>query len=203
MFVFRGIWDASQQHDFKAWIGELETQLLNFNDEAAKGLFSGDDNSIKTLGALIADGKLIDGVEDENAAHKKLVSFNFANRKVVTENLRTTIFGLSIPILWFTSGKRPFVMDSGVGCDKIGQLEDYEYYMTGDMQRDGGICIDGRAYFLVTTADNESGLLSVPTGDDWIGSNEYGRRFDLLAGTKDLRKDGGYFGVKFDDMVKG
>lgn len=101
------------------------------------------------------------------------------------------------------AGKRPFIIDSGVGCDKIGHLEDYKYYMTEDMQRDAGLCIDGRAYFLVTPADNESGVLGVPGSEGWESEITYGRRFDLLSGTNELRKDKGYFGVTFEDMVRG
>lgn len=59
-------------------------------------MFNGDDNSIKTLGDLIADGKLIDGLVDENPPEGVPltgVDFNFVDEETIVEKIKTTIFG--------------------------------------------------------------------------------------------------------------
>ncbi|EPS35532.1 hypothetical protein H072_11031 [Dactylellina haptotyla CBS 200.50] len=132
-------WTPEEQNKFSGYMGDVMFGWMNATERAVGKIFDGSDESIKILGEVIADGKLIDGkrdgprVDDENSA------------TILTAAVLKTVFGFSIPTLWRRSGTFAFVIDSGANC-KGSPLNKYLDDSTADRT---GICFEDRLYYLV------------------------------------------------------
>ncbi|KAK4249246.1 hypothetical protein C7999DRAFT_30299 [Corynascus novoguineensis] len=131
-------WIPLEQDKFSTSIGQVIFGWMNLTEFALKTLFDGSQESIKLLGDVMADGKLIEGKRTGSPPSDQTATD-------LQENVLKTFFGFSIPELWRRSKTYAFVIDSGAGCDgsPLGK------YLDDDTADETGVCYQGRRYYLV------------------------------------------------------
>lgn len=122
----------------KAWEYIFTTDL--------RDLFDGSDKSIERLTAMIADGRLLDGVPEDipypknTKRNDKETEATDAQKKSVEDSFLTTFWAYSIPAVWQVSGHHLFIIDTGRTCDD----KDSDKY-TKDLK---SACYENRLYQL-------------------------------------------------------
>ncbi|KAJ5412524.1 uncharacterized protein N7487_006883 [Penicillium crustosum] len=124
----KGDWDAKdwkpeKQAEFSKYMGQsLKAWEYIFTTDL-RDLFDGSDKSIERLTAMIADGRLLDGVPEDipypknTKRNDKETEATDAQKKSVEDSFLTTFWAYSIPAVWQVSGHHLFIIDTGRTCD--------------------------------------------------------------------------------------
>jgi hypothetical protein len=158
-------------------------------EHALSVLFDGSDDSIAKLTTIIANGQLIEGAVDDNAASPPTPPVP-ESQTALDRSIAKAFFGFSIPAIWSVSGTYPFVIDSGYDCGVIDPLGDY---MSTDTMHKTFSCVGNKLYYLATPAGDaeqcdeagcERNLFSAPPGIEFLDGTSFGgiRYTDLIAG---------------------
>ncbi|KAK6499976.1 hypothetical protein TWF481_010333 [Arthrobotrys musiformis] len=134
-------WTPHEQDKFSNYMGQVILGWMKDTERTVKRTFNGSEETVKALGAAIADGKLIDGKWDGDAQPPA----SETPETDLRSNILKSFYVFSIPILWRRSKTFAFIMDSGANCDGR-PLEKYLEDSTADKT---GVCYEGRRYYLV------------------------------------------------------
>lgn len=163
-----------------------------------RSIFNGDADSIKRLGAIFSDGKLIDGKSDNAKRDSVSEHTDKWNRE---KSIQRAFYAAAIPAAWAANRPAPIVIDFGPSCE----IDARDYFnVVPDAYNIGWRCIDGHSYILAGVRD-----LQAPCGEQTPGNPNQCPpvkkwTFDILKGM-DLIKDDKHKwgGVTVDELIKG
>ncbi|KAL4745304.1 hypothetical protein BDW72DRAFT_211523 [Aspergillus terricola var. indicus] len=182
-------WTAEKQDAFSDYMGQAIDAWARMIEDSLSALFDGSDESIATLTALISDGKLLEG------AGKGLPTMNSKalgddTKSDLRAGISKAFFAFATPAIWAASGRHPFVIDSGYGCDAQDPLDDY---LDEDTMHASYGCYNDKLYY-IADPDGEPYFCSESTCID--------NKFSMLPGVDSL--DGTAFGgITVQDIIKG
>lgn len=172
-------WTDQATKQFTHYLGQSLYVWDNTTAESLSDLFDGSDDSIDKLTTLVVGGNFIDGNSERADAPE-------TDRNTVQASFLKSFYGFSIPAIWQKSGHRPFIIDTGKGCDEDAGNSNLK-----------SACYEGRRY-----------QLADPDGDAYTcrgcdhGTNRIPSAFSSLAGSDEL-KDGAWGDVKVEDIIIG
>lgn len=172
-------WTDEATKQFTHYIGQSLYVWDNTTANSLMDLFDGSDDSLDKLSTLLADGNFIDGSGERTDLPK-------SDKPTVEKSFVKSFYGFAIPEIWQKSGHRPFIIDTGKGCDDDAGNSNLK-----------SACVDGRRY-----------QLADPDGDAYTcrgcdhGTNRIPSAFSNLAGSDEL-KDGNWGGVTVEDIITG
>ncbi|KAB5511420.1 hypothetical protein GE09DRAFT_690361 [Coniochaeta sp. 2T2.1] len=182
-------WTPALQDKFSSTMGEVIFGWRAVAEEALSKLFDGSPESVKILGAAMADGQLIDGIRTQPPPTPR------SGTALQLDALRS-IYGFAIPALWRRSKTYAFVIDSGEGCDghPLGK------YVADDVADKTGVCFEGRRYYLVHPDGDAHPCPCEIVGDHGPCQTRcYDNKFSMPVGLESL----GDFNITKEDLVIG
>ncbi|KAK0655013.1 hypothetical protein B0T16DRAFT_383990 [Cercophora newfieldiana] len=172
------IWTPEDQNDFGEDLAQGMTGWALSYEKTLQFLFSGEDDAIDKLTALISDGKLIPG----SNGNGEIATFPDPNDPIYLADHQAAaekvFFGYAIPVAWFQTGHHPFVLDSGFPC---GTIDPIDLHMTPDVQQRTWGCYDQKLYYLMEPI---GGPKYMPPGLDSIDGKHFGdiQAQDMIQG---------------------
>lgn len=156
----------------------------NTVDSLNKKIFDGSDESIKILGDMMADGKLLE-------------RGNTVSDPDIQKYLEGAIFGYLIPRAWSLGKTYPFVLDSGAPC---GAINPVDQHLPDDVAATTWTCVDDKLYYLL--APYGDSFYCNPSGDGQGVGPCYDGDYSAPEGLDKL--DGkAWGGVTKDDFIAG
>ncbi|KGO73174.1 Glycoside hydrolase, superfamily [Penicillium italicum] len=187
-------WNPQSQDTFSNYMGQVVDGWANVSSLSLEQLFDGKPKSIKTLGEIISNGKLVDGkFEQEPSKDDEATDIND-----LRTNIQKCFFGYSIPALWQASKAYAFIIDAGYAC---GGKEPTDY-LADDTMDATGACVDGQQYYLVYP-DGDATVCKRYCSDHGPCSQACSdNKFSAPPGLDSL-KGGNFGGISKSDLVKG
>ncbi|KAL4935175.1 hypothetical protein BDV06DRAFT_234584 [Aspergillus oleicola] len=152
-------WTTQRQDQFSHYMGNTINGWGNVTSLSLSWLFNGTSESVKTLGSVIANGKLIQGkCKDGCADYEETYKTGESDLRA---NIAKCFFGYAIPALWRESEAYPFIINTGDDCGKA-QMDDY---LSDETKEATGGCVDGKQYYLVYPKGDSESCECAPTSD--------------------------------------
>lgn len=187
-------WTPQEQDKFSSYLGEVIFGWMNVTEMGLGRLLGGNNESIRVVGAVMADGKLIEGIRDGGGQQPRPAG---SSATELQANVLKSFFGFAIPALWRRSKTYAFVLDSGAGCDgkPLGK------YLDDGTADETGVCYEGRRYYLVHPEGDARACKCERVTD--LGPCQtrcYDNKFSAPVGLGELGRFGG---VTKEDLVIG
>ncbi|CAG8893424.1 unnamed protein product [Penicillium egyptiacum] len=196
-------WTPQSQDAFSNYMGQVVGGWANMTSYSLRRLFDGNDDSIKRIGEIISNGKLVAGKFEQEPDDL----YDETYKEDLVTNIQKCFLGFSIPALWQASKSYAFIIDAGHGCGE----KELSEYLTEDTMKATGACVDKQQYSLVYPKDdakvckhmcNDHGScttvcsnnkFSAPPGLDTLGGKSYGgiSTADLITGSVRTWKQNG------------
>lgn len=186
-------WSEESQDTLSNYLGQSITAWGNITAVALERLFDGKDDSIRTLHAILDDGKLLSGGGAEIQPSPPETS-----EPELENNIAKAFFAYAIPSAWTFSKHYAFVIDSGYDCSAQDPLDDY---LDADVMHATYGCVDNRLYYLAAPKGDSKTCHCVYTKNhcDKVCVNTH---FEAPPGLESL--DGKNFGgVSVQDLIQG
>ena len=173
-----------EQNDLAHTLSQVTKLWYKTVDALNKKLFDGSDDSIKSLGGMMADGKLLE-------------RGNTISDPTIQSFLEKAIFGILIPQAWVLGQSYPFILNSGYPC---GTVAPTMMLLTEDVGSVTWSCVDDKLYYLVAPDGDASTCL---LGGDGLGAAPcYATDWSAPVGLATM--DGtAWGGVTRDDFIAG
>lgn len=186
-------WSEESQDTLSNYLGQTITASGNITAVALERLFDGKDDSIRTLHAILDDGKLLSGGGAEIQPSPPETS-----EPELEKNIAKAFFAYAIRSAWTFSKHYAFVIDSGYDCSAQDPLDDY---LDADVMHATYGCVDNRLYYLAAPKGDSKTCHCVYTKNhcDKVCVNTH---FEAPPGLESL--DGTNFGgVSVQDLIQG
>ncbi|RYO82926.1 hypothetical protein DL766_006995 [Monosporascus sp. MC13-8B] len=114
-------------------------------------IFNGEPENVKLLNALVSDGKMIQGKEDQPADG---YTSNYTKSWEDSKYIERAFYALAIPVLWAADRPTPVILDFGNSC-----VINATKYFEGraDKYNAGWRCPNGHSYILAGVDDTPKG----------------------------------------------
>ncbi|KAI8157845.1 hypothetical protein K4K49_005092 [Colletotrichum sp. SAR 10_70] len=183
-------WIPQEQNKFSNYMGQVIFGWMGATEFTIGKLLGGSKEYVTVLGALISEGKLIDG-KREGPLHENLIATE------MRANMNKTFYGYSIPALCRRSKTYAFILNSEEGCSG----NPLSKYVDDDITKATSVCHNGILYHLVPPKDNARVCECKKDTDHGPCQNVCrDNKFSAPVGLSRL-KDFGNLSV--DDLVKG
>ena len=136
-----GSWTTTSQATMSAYLGLAVDHWANLTEVHLSTMFSGTDDSIKVLSALISAGEMVEG---KGGSPQMGVSSSTTTQ--IEKSIMLAYYSMAIPAVWGVSALNAFVLDSGADCSDTSVVDDYIDTPTQNITKG---CIDDHLYFLV------------------------------------------------------
>lgn len=176
----------TKQTDAQLTIMQMVNATWTLFERQNEFIFGGSDEAIDRLYELLSGGIFISEASATQESN-------------VVQHFLRPYFALLIPRMWPLTGYSPFILNSGLQCSDLDDVEKVEGVgIDSDNAKPMHVCVDGKLYFLAGTYNSQDPQVCSGTGGDcgWVDFYE-------MAGTEYLgRGNSGFNGLTVADLVE-